>query len=284
MDGMQLSPLVLPTPIAAGDFDSIPAELQAELNSDYAAALYGPAARFKLDQTRVIWPSLLSSSGRATLKRAVYCRGVQLCNSKSRSRGQHCAERNSTVLFVQPPGNFLNSEALWVHQPEWRLPRPPVTDQWAEVSHCFYWSPHEHVHPGTPMFFFHAPGSGVWLNVGRTLLVESSDPSLIAHMHKAVILGYDHRIEPLLDELRNRSTVGNISALHDYDSVQFPLYGYSSSWGGQRFTEIVMLKWGREMSFVSQHINHVRCGQLPDLRPCNETEAAIQVQIGRAHV
>ncbi|KAL3897785.1 MAG: hypothetical protein SGPRY_012974 [Prymnesium sp.] len=218
-------------------FGALPAQLVIGLQGNYSTTLYGAESKIDVLHMRVIWPSLLPLQARVALAGAVQCQGMGCVHHSSRCQ-------NDTRLFIQHLGdNFLNANALWVHQPAWRLPSPPASNEWAELSHCFYSNFVEHVHPSSPMWLFHAPGSGLWANVGRTLNIGAAkgvDHSLLGHFHKALILGFRGRIEPLLEELRNRSSAADVLTFDEYDSMQFPLYSAGRNWGGQQFTEITL--------------------------------------------
>ena len=124
-------------------------------------------------------------------------------------------------------------------EPRERLVAAPVSHSWVEVSHCFYYNYGEHVHMRTSMWFFAVPGSGVSLNVGRTLHIEGSrfGEHAVERMHKFMILvsrdtarGIS-RLRQRLRELTNESDVA-------YDSLQFPLHApRSGRWRGEQLTE-----------------------------------------------
>ena len=48
-----------------------------------------------------------------------------------------------------------------------------ASHSWVEATHCFYYDWAEHTHGGSPMWWFVAPGSGLWLNVGRTVVLDT---------------------------------------------------------------------------------------------------------------
>lgn len=124
--------------------------LERELAHEYSVALYGAPRAFDAHTARLLWPSLLSAEARDALSDATQC-------------GPSPRLANASYPFVLFPINFLQPGAVWLHQP--RFAAAPAPHQWAEVTHCSYsW---ESVSSRTPMWFLHAPGSGVWLNVGR---------------------------------------------------------------------------------------------------------------------
>ena len=64
--------------------------------------------------------------------------------------------------------------------------------------------------------------------------------------------------------------------LREYDSVQFVLRSHAS-WGDERWTEVVMLRWPGEASFVTASQERLRCGRAPHLRPCSLRDAAVRM-------
>ena len=183
----------------------LPSALVQDLACAYAARLYGePSCRpMNLSSLRVVWPLLLSSASNQSLgltdpatsnaSRAVAV--YQACTAHSDVHGtqqrwlaRYSSRWRSSYIFVAP--FLISHSALWVHQPA--LAPPPASHQWAEVTHCYFRSHLERIDRYTPMFLFHAPGSGVWLHTGRAYL---ADPSVIgAHrhalLHKTLVHGF----------------------------------------------------------------------------------------------
>ena len=152
----------------------LPAPLVHSLTTDYSTRLYGQPHLINTETLRVVWPSALDASGHAALSGHVSC-----------VYGHHVAP-NATFLFLDTELRFLNAAALWVHQPPHHLLAPSPSHSWVEVSHCFYYNWGEHIHPGTPMWFFATPGSGLWLNLGNNLLLSEAvhGPARVQRVHK----------------------------------------------------------------------------------------------------
>ena len=249
-----------------------------ELAHGYSRALYGEAGAFDLRSARVVWPSLLGREALELLADATQCG----------PRRELADQLHAFVLF---PINFLQPAALWLHQP--RLPAAPASHTWAEVSHCSYRL--EGISARTPMWFLHAPGTGLWLNVGESYRhPSSSDPldARTARLQRLLTLGALRAYAkeaglplatPLAPSQQGSGGMGVLGGKNDsaplpYDSVQFE-HGSAPSWREERMTSIVMLAWGRELDFVADHLHRFRCGPSPArLRPCAADDAAVRMQ------
>ena len=184
----------------------LPAALVQDLACGYAARLYGEPSstcrQMNLTSLRVVWPLLLSSEANQSLgltepssngSHAVTV--YQACAARSDVHGtqqrwlvKYSTRWRSSYVFVAP--FLISHSALWIHQPA--LLAPPASNEWAEVTHCYFRSHLEHIDRYTPMFLFHAPGSGVWLHTGH---VYVADPQVIgAHrhalLHKTLVHGF----------------------------------------------------------------------------------------------
>jgi len=230
--------------------------LKAHLNGSYSLALYGEQGGVD-PHVRVIWPSLLSATGALDF--------VRLRCSMPAS-----AAENDVAIFYDWPEhrNFLQHGALWLHRPLHQLAAAHEDDAWIEVVHCAYTNG---VTITTPMYFLHAPGSGLRLNVGRSLRMHQihdgdTDPHFA--VHRAVDRGDITQAGALLG-----------MDLSSYDSIQFPLYT-TESWKSEHFTEVAMLRWHSERDHVSAHLSHFRCGPLHALRECTAHDPAVSQMAG----
>ena len=254
-----------------------PPALTSELNGSYSEALYGAAGRLPAD-LRVVWPSLLSDDARRALAGAVECRF-------------HPRLPPNALHFTADAIQHQQA-ALWVHQRS----DPPFapTGTTLEVAHCAFAGVRggDLVRPNSPMWFFVVPGSGVSVDVGRTLHAspERFGAARVGRMHKALVSG-DYRnfhkqlrnltaeeeVEAEVRCFSRRGVPSCFPALLEYDSVQFP--GWKRRCAGCSSSELVMLAWGRELEFVTEHLDHLRCGRAPhELRPCTPTDAAVRQQ------
>ena len=123
----------------------------------------------------------------------------------------------------------------------------------------------------TPMWFWHAPGSGVWINLGDTVHVSSvshSEGAIKAIRGALIAADRSAAGRSLLQTLLGRSTSQGLP-----DTIQFP----AISWW-QHITEIVVISWGREMSFLAEQIDRLRCGPA-DISPrrCSFDEPALSM-------
>ena len=264
--------------------------LVADLQRDYSRQLYGQTGRVQENRLRIIWPSLL----RPRVLRSL----TSSCSVPERHKGQGGAQAH---LWLHAPKNNLQTQGVWVHQPAEHLHSNHGDHEWVEVTHCYYSS--EGVRSWTPMWFFAVPGSGLSVNIGRSLRLDGG-PSIVAYrhaerLHKSIVKGNVPRFVNLSHACDDDSSGsggsggsggnggngggGSGGCVHEavdlqaYDSVQFPLRAHNS-WGAERWTEIVLLRGGHEASFVTQSPQLLRCGRHPFLRQCTLADAAVRMQ------
>ena len=270
----------------------LPASVLRDLATDYSRQIFGTAGhKLNLSTLRVLFPALLGPEAKESLRDAVACSPRMY---RSRLSGV-------TYPFLYHDGlAFQNSQALWIHQPGSCSSTPAGSHAWVEATHCFFYNWGEHVHPGTPMFWFAAPGSGVWINLGRTLVLdkETYGQTAVDRAHKWIVrLRGSERGAALQAGLRvllglNHSSSAAVASspmppippgLADgappLETVQFPRRS-PASWRGECMDEIITLRFGAEMSFVTSLLLHepapIRCGPPDRLQRCTIRDAAMR--------
>mmetsp|Transcript_34638 Transcript_34638/g.84272 ORF Transcript_34638/g.84272 Transcript_34638/m.84272 type:complete len:365 (-) Transcript_34638:513-1607(-) len=258
------------------------AALLTDLQVNYSVRLYGSKYRIDLRRIRILWPALLTPKAFRSLLQP----GVVTCGKDPRMSSE-------THMFVDPPKNNLQAQAIWIHQPTLSralLPREfaaPPSHSWVEVSHCYY-SAEGGYNKIEPMWFFAAPGSGLFLNVGRTVHLDihlgGTDEKRRERMHRALAAGNYYGLNELINgtesDLRcwkKTRAARCFKSLKSYDSMIFPLRKWRT-WGHELWTEIVLLHRGAERTFVSSALDWLRCGDFPRLRKCSPTDAAVRMQ------
>lgn len=94
-----------------------------------------------------------------------------LCRSNERpTKLRQQADESQRFLLLTEV--FQNHAAIWVHQPA-RNTSDELSGHSVEVTHCFYRNRHEHISIGSPMWFYHAPGSGLSARLGNALVVDT---------------------------------------------------------------------------------------------------------------
>ena len=114
-------------------------ELQNELVSTYSVRLYGAPGRVSLDTLRIIWPALLSSAARATLRGTVLCsipfhsllRNESSLLARTQRRFAH-----HTYPFLPMRNFFINTNAILVHQPARAEHQPHTAGRAHDSSLC----------------------------------------------------------------------------------------------------------------------------------------------------
>lgn len=284
-----------------------PAVLREISSPAYSARLYGEenhsAASGSLqvgssssslaDTARIVWPYLLSAEANRSLLGATY----HLCLTHGELKWiQQSARFRFRFLYMDKV--FLSHSALWLHQPE--PPPPPRDNEFIEVTHCYYRNRVAHIDRYSPMWFYHAPGSGVWLSVGRRYLVDETaiGARLASLLRNALVKGFGSGAAPGTDKfvlsfarLMQEHSLMNATNASTLDSVVFPLRS-PVAWGGERLTEVVSLRAaGRETQHLDGIISggdgvwqagtrFVSCGRPPSLRMCVPNEPAMVVHGG----
>ena len=133
------------------------------------------------------------------------------------------------------------------------------------------------------MWLFHAPGSGLWLNVGRVLTIAGPRAEVV---HLALSKGQSVQQALALQNSSASAAAAPPPQANEYDTLIFPLravprFDHANGlygWGGQRFTELVLTRWGDESQYVTSWLGGFRCGPRGALRACDIRDAAIRMQ------
>lgn len=177
------------------------------------------------------------------------------------------------------------------------------------MAHCAYYGQAggDKVKPGkSPFWLHHSPGSGLSVNVGRTLIFRCGPTAslrfgpcaptfkhFLGRVHAAAVEGDFYRLDQyLFNRTREEQPAESLAcwrrrstrtmakcwpALTQFDSLQFVRRPQRN---GLETTEIVMLSWGHEEDFVTAHLRPGRLmrGRHPHLRPCWVGDAAPRMQ------
>jgi len=157
---------------------------------------------------------------------------------------------------------------------------PIPEGHWTEVLHCA--TDHEQANPGPDAAWFHAaPGSGVSLHVGKTLVVSESEleqagisrPSqsqmLTAFWNDVetnltAYLGLSYWQRQAIDTLQRTDHIEMSSVPEFHEIILKPTY----------------LKEHEQMKFAKEGM--VQCGLYPELHPCNREAGATPMQLAQS--
>ena len=261
------------------------AQLAEHLQDTYSVALYGAPGRVPDRSIRVLWVNLLPASALAAINRIGVCR--------------HRSSMPPRAPFFVPISWFHPTASVWVHA---ATMRPYKSGEWVEVTHC----------PGgkrgpawksAAMWLYAAPGSGVSINVGRTLALYSYGMAVNllarAFCPRAPLPNCHMNLTACPDEPdaewgsvagENEWTVGKqaiaqeapIAAdnapirevrLDQLDSIQ--VLGHAEHFSFEARHEIILLRRS-ECSPLRHDMPEVRCGRVPYLSPCALGSAALR--------
>lgn len=144
-----------------------------DLNGSYSVQLYGARGRMPPQSSlRLIWLSLLPNTSLLAIRNA-----MPPCSLAARPPLR--------MWYTARDLRFASTQdALWLHTFRSGATMDEVgapNHSWVEVTHCPDLRDHPKASPGWkyhPMWLYAAPGSGVWVNVGNTLVVASYDEAV----------------------------------------------------------------------------------------------------------
>ena len=291
--------------------------LQSLVNGAYSMALYGRVGAVNVSQIRILYLSLLParslrvlSSGSVGLcllstgqTRAPDSKRWSCSRDRSRSGDTRCFSACSSVstddLPVQQPSPLLISpyspvdpvNTAWVRPNALAAMGAIPSHRWAEVTHSSYMATacrNSTCRPGA-IWFYYAPGSGVSLNVGNTLIIDEvallGAPGLESapRLSRAIVSLKAEPKNALAKHLGLSS-----STIMELDTVQ-RVNHFERNCVQQR-QEIVLLLDVAKHGGLSEQTSileaaatlgssRVACGAEPDLSPCTKHTAAIGAMV-----
>ena len=182
--------------------------LRESLMGEYSTQLYGESGQLPpAHELKVVYLRLLDN---ATLASRVS--RVCQCNS---------VPKKQSPFYKTHSWSHNVADTIWIHSKDTAI----QSHRWAEVTHCADEAEHG-------SWFYVAPGSGISINVGRTLVL-------------------DYRRNRTAQALHSRADHARLHSTFDakYDSVQF--LNRKHSFSSELKHELVMLRWTSEGQFVS---------------------------------
>ena len=252
------------------------------LQTNYSEQLYGRKSAVVAETLRVVWLSLLPP---AALDGMVAC--SQNPNPPLRPFFRPIGRAAGHHMATQP------MHSVWIHQPG---PHEPVASHgWIEVTHCASrgWGMMGPAWMLSGMWLYAAPGSGVSINVGRTMAFQSYEkashflanifceppdctlnltrcpPTLQPMQRRGPGLGW--QIVPNVGGVTRRSKGVHEALPADLDSIQ--IIDHYEYYSHEPRHEIVMLH--RPECSSLRDLPGLMCGLHPHLFPCPPDGAAI---------
>lgn len=225
---------------------------QSTLPADYASNLFAAETNRSIFGLRIVYLDLLSPSHLRRLADV----GI----------GWRDAEPGTPFYWARDTYHLI-ANAVWTTE-AFVHSKAVENHGWAEITHC----PSEGgSHTDTPWGFsaawaYVAPGSGVSVNVGRTLVLEQND--FFAALRRAypegsLQEGCTERWRQLNDT-NFRSYIRD-PLLRQYDSIQ--LVSHKEYFSAERRHEIVLFRYGECQRF-NEATRGLRCGRHPHFVDC----------------
>ena len=222
------------------------------LQTKYSIALYRRPGAVRFRDLRMLFADLLPRAGLRALADVGVC--------KAEAAPPYHPFYWGHDIYANP------RNSIWIHRTEG--PQPLADNAWVEVTHCAF---PQGVNRGTtyPLWTYVAPGSGVSINVGRTMVASSyahATRMLREAFAKADLSGPSDTVTNV-DGAAVPTAVG--SALASYDSLQIVNHREYHSIEARH--EIVLLKLREESSFTLRTAG-LMCGRHPHLFHCAERD------------
>lgn len=260
------------------------------LQGNYSIALYGATGRVDTQALRIVWLQLLPPAFVSAVATSTgFCKASPMPPLRP--------------FFLSMDVTANPQDALWVHAPH---ATPIPSHQWTEVTHC---PQRLHSDPGgaawkaMPMWLYVAPGSGVSINVGRTLALESFAEAahVLARAFSGKLAGHasilpracsdEFAFAPPHFEGRGlpwrqggptavtqhilRRAIARLDRLNlsGLDSIQ--ILQHQEYFSREPRHELVFLRRS-ECQTLRPSWTEIKCGRAPWLRTCSQEDAALR--------
>ena len=226
---------------------SLEADLSPFLQGNYSRVLYRRAHAVRTSELRMIWLHLLPPQALVVLARKGVCK-------------VNTAEPSAPYYWGQSTHFGTPQDTIFIHHA--RLPRPLPSHSWAEVVHCPVAMQvgnmslsGKHTAAIMPLWAYILPGSGLSVNIGRTLVLRSWQEAIeLVHM----VFGFNTMDHQIHDYVPPDPKV-SLRILTLYDSVQAATITIASARppADPHFT-CVVVPWPLNLAASKYHLAHPR--------------------------
>lgn len=270
------------------------------LQEQYSASLYGAPGRVDTASLRLLWLPLLPDAALRAIGRL-----GGLCKYDSGYPWRPLF--TALDIFANPVDSVWIS---WEHKTHAGF--PVANHSWIEVTHCGQGA-HKVGQRNLgwqfgPMWLYAAPGSGVSINVGRSVVMSHSDAARLLRrvypnaLECACEPGCAFGLRPgssyanssnartngssCISNLVPRSAESDVArrytrcwtrdaVLAELDTIQ--IFDHVEYFSRERRHEIVRLRHDGECATLEPGTPHLRCGRFPHLRRCERNSTALQL-------
>ena len=219
--------------------------LAEHLQADYSVKIYRRPNRVRLRDLRVIFGELLPKAALRALA------GVGICKSEAAPPFHPFYWGHDTLANPR--------HSVWIHRTEG--PVAAADNEWVEITHCALSAG---VRGGSahPLWAYAAPGSGVSLNVGRTLVAHS-------YPHATWMLRTVFPLDGGSSGHMDTNRSGGANPLAGYDTLQ--IVNHREFHSVEARHEIVFLRH-HEHDVLSPSTPGLMCGRHPHLFTCSDDD------------